>query len=161
MLPAQKNSRLWLPLLNGGSVVIFGGLSLLFSIFVGIELTGIFVSIALIISGFLELKGRKEVIAGAVEIGFKRMQRAQVILFFAICYYCAIQMIVIDAARVEALMPAMLTDTIRANTNLSLNDTIAMIVSGIRIFYLSVVLSSLFYQGGLYLYYGRHKTNPN
>ena len=139
---------------DGWSVVVVAGLGLLLSLLFG-SLTGIFVGLLLIGAGAMELHGRRLLRRRNAE-GMRWLVRAQVFLLGVILVYCVSRLGSFDA---ETAMGNLTPDMQAALTEAGLTtaDLMPLVHGAFLATYSVVAVVSLFFQGGLALYY-RNRT---
>lgn len=145
----QKISRL-----NGWSVALFGGLSVIVALLFG-DLLGAFIGLCVTLAGAMEIHGGRLLRRRDAD-GMKWLVRSQLFLLAVILSYCASRLGSFDADTVLAnLTPDM--ETVLQEAGLGKSDVIALVKSTFFILYIAVAATCLLYQGGLALYY-RSKT---
>ncbi len=151
--------------LDGWSIVVIAGLSLLLTLVLG-ELLGLGLSLLVLVAGIMELRGRRALKRRDPD-GMKLLVRAQMFLLTVILVYCARCLGSFDAGYLqEQLIPEMRQNLLLFGINFDevlkeADLTVAEIVPLVRmmfvVLYGTLAFVSILFQGGLALYY-RSKT---
>ncbi len=140
--------------LNGWSVAGFGALGLLLALGLGDGVGGL-VSVLVVGAGWMELQGHFQSKRGD-PAGVAWLVRSQLFLLSVILIYCASRFGSLD---VTALPPDL--QTALRQTGLNLDDISPLARAVVLVFYGTVALTAMLYQGGLTVYYwsrARHVT---
>lgn len=137
--------------INGWSITIIAGLSLLLTLFIG-NVTGIVISLLVTLAGVVELHGRQRLKAGDA-LGGRCLLAAQLVLMAVLCVYCLWQLLHLNPQDVMKLIPAEIREVYEASGNLSHLERLAQM--GLVAVYGGVILASLVHQGGLFYFYRR------
>ena len=154
--PAQKAYKrvLRISRLNGWSVAIFGGLSMLVALLFG-DLVGAFIGLCVTLAGWMEIRGGRQLRRRDVD-GMKLLVRSQLFLLAVILSYCASRLGSFDSETVLAnLTPDM--EAVLTQAGLEKADVVVLVHTVFLALYITVAVVCLIYQGGLALYY-RGKT---
>ncbi len=149
--------------LDGWSLIIIAGLSLLLTLVLG-ELLGLAISLLVMAAGIIELRGRRALKRRHAD-GMQLLVRSQLFLLAVILVYCARCLGSFDAGYLrDQLIPEMrqnfLTlgvnfDEILSQFELTVNDLVPLVRKVFLLLYGGVAIISIFYQGGLALFYRR------
>lgn len=136
--------------LNGWSVGIFAGLSLLFAL-ASSDISGIAVCLVVLASPLIELTGHYRLKAGNLRAA-QLLPKSQLWLLATVMIYALIQLLAFD--------PQLALDGFNPATRSALEGLVAdpqalkdLTSQALRATYLAVMLATLLYQGGLWLYY--------
>ncbi len=149
--------------LDGWSLIIIASLSLLLTLVLG-ELLGISISLLVLAAGIIELRGRRALKRRRAD-GMQLLVRAQLFLLAVILVYCARCLGSFDAGYLrDQLVPELrqnfLTlginfDEILAQFELTVDELVPLVHKAFLILYGGVAIISIFFQGGLALFYRR------
>jgi len=156
MKDPEKNRRrvLFISGLNAWSIIVVAGLFALISMLL-VDVWGTVVGIAVLVSPWMELKGRKRLM---LQQGQARrwLTRSQLWLFAVITIYCISQLLIFHFSPALQDMPSDLQESLRTLLALDARELQALLSQIYYVVYLSVIMVSFLYQGGLYWYYRRH-----
>jgi hypothetical protein len=151
--------------LNGWSVAIFAGLGILVSLAV-LDPIGIAVCLLIALGGAIEVRGCRRLRRRDPD-GMRLLVRSQLVVLGVIWVYALPRLLSFDATYLQdeaipnlrELLSAsgMDFDSILAQAGLTTKDIVPLVHLFFVVLYGSVMLVTLFYQGGLALYY-RHRT---
>lgn len=166
--PSEKALKrvLTISWLDGWSLVVIAGLSLLLTLLMG-ELLGIAISLLVLAAGIIELRGRRALQRRQAD-GMKLLVRAQLFLLTVILVYCARSLGSFDADYMrDDLIPKMREmlqvtlginlDDLMQQSGLTVAELVPLVHKAFLLLYGGVAMISIFFQGGLALYY-RSKT---
>lgn len=149
--------------LDGWSLIIIASLSLLLTLVLG-ELLGLAISLLVMAAGIIELRGRRALKRRRAD-GMQLLVRAQMFLLTVILVYCARCLGSFDAGYLrDQLVPELrqnfLTmginfDEILAQFELTVDELVPLVHKTFLILYGGVAIISIFFQGGLALFYRR------
>jgi len=143
---AQLQRVLRIAKTNGLSVVIIAGLGTVLSLG---DWFGMAVGAAIIWGGWMELKGRKQLLAGD-SAGVRVLVRSQVIVLVAIEVYCLVKL---GFDRTHGVSPELRTAMIDLGIDMAeLEPSLRLAFYGT---YSLVALLTVVYQGGMARYYGK------
>jgi hypothetical protein len=138
--------------INGWSVAAAAGLSGLVALALG-DLVGVGVSLLVTLGGVLEVRGHRQLRRRDAD-GMGSLVRAQWVVLGAIWAYAVSRLASFD----ETIAREMATPDMQTLLNemgLTLNDLMPLVRRVFYVLYGSVMAVTLFYQGGLALYYRR------
>jgi hypothetical protein len=139
--------------LNGLGVAIVAGVGALGSLAFG-DLLGAAVGALVTVGGAMELSGRKLLERGDAD-GMRRLVRSQLLVLGVIVVYAVSRFASFDAeSAMGNLTPDMRNDLTQAGVDLA--AILPMVRLMFYALYGSLAVVTLFYQGGLALYYRRH-----
>ena len=165
--PAQKTFTRILTLsgLNGWSVVIIAGLASALALFMG-DLVGLSVGVLAVVSGFMELKGRR-LLKKRDAWGMRWLVRAELLLLAVLACYAARGLVsfnadymrdqVIPEAREKLQLAGISLNEFLGNYGITEAQLPALMRVVTLSLYGTVLLVTLLYQGGMVLYF-RSKT---
>jgi hypothetical protein len=140
--------------LNGWSVIIIAALGVLVTLAMG-DLSGMVVGVLIAVAGWMEIRGHK-LLKKRNPDGMKALVRSQMFLLAIILVYCASRLGSFDDGAVMAnLTPDM--ESLLKEAGISKADVLPLVRTAFFAGYGSFALVTLFYQGGMALYY-RAKT---
>ncbi|MEI6126887.1 MAG: hypothetical protein WCQ99_10100 [Pseudomonadota bacterium] len=132
---------------NGWSITICAGISVLGSLLMK-NWPGVFISLAITVSGCMELQGRRKLKKDLHEAG-AWLKASQLWLLFLIVSYAGYQLWSFDSANMFKDLPR--SDQQALQSLVGSNSS--MISTMYLTFYIAVIITSFIYQGGLWLYY--------
>ena len=139
--------------LNGLGVAIIAGVGALGSLAFG-DLMGVAVGVLVTVGGLMELSGRKQVVRGDAG-GLRRLVRSQLLVLGVVVVYAVSRFASFDAeSALGNLTPEMRMEMSQAGVDLA--AILPMVRLMFYALYGSLAVVTLFYQGGLALYYRRH-----
>ena len=149
---SEKTLRrvLWISALDGWSIALFAGLCTLISLF-SFEWIGVTVGALVTGAGVIELRGRRKLLRGD-DRGLALLIRAQLLILGVIWLYSMENLLAFD----ETAMMASLTSEMRSalsQAGVAIEDLRPMLKPVYYGLYLTVIVVSLLFQGGLALYY--------
>jgi hypothetical protein len=127
--------------INGLSVVIIAGLSLLISLG---DWFGMAICAAVVGGGWLELAGRKQLLAGDAA-GVRRLVQAELVVLAAVEIYCVVKLARGMSPELRELIAAMDMPELEPSFRSAFAAT-----------YIAAGLLTIVYQGGMARYYSRH-----
>jgi hypothetical protein len=138
--------------LNGWSITIVAGLSLVVTLLIGDWLGGL-ISVLVVTTGLIELHGRRLLTQGRID-GGRWLKNAQWGLMAVLCGYCVWQLLRVDPQRVLAKVPVESWRALRSlgYTETALSSLVRVASYGL---YGAVIFASLLHQGCLLYFYGR------
>jgi hypothetical protein len=138
--------------LNGWSVVLFAGPCAVIALAFG-DLVSFAVGALVAVGGAIEVRGSRGLRRRDPD-GMRLLVRSQLVVLGVIWVYAVSRLMSFDEgiAR-EMATPDM--QTVLAELGLSLNDIMPLVRQVHHLLYASVIVATLFYQGGLALYYRR------
>lgn len=137
---AQLQRVLRIAKLDGVSVLVIAGLSLLISLG---DWFGMAVCVTIVCGGWLELSGRKQLLGGDAT-GIRRMVKAQLLVLVAIEIYCLVN-----------LKQGMGPEVREAIAGLDMPELEPAFRSAFSATYIAVALVTVVFQGGMARYYGK------
>jgi hypothetical protein len=150
--PAEKTLKRVLAVsrFNGWSVMIIASLGILLTLLLG-DLLGTGIGGLAVVSGWMEVRGHKK-LKLRDPAGMKWLVRSQLLLLSVILVYCASRLGSFDADTAMAnLTPDM--EVVLKEAGLERGDILPMVRMAFFATYLTVTVVTLFYQGGMALYY--------
>jgi hypothetical protein len=140
--------------LNGWSVIVIAALGTLITLAMG-DLSGMTVGVLIAIAGGMEVRGHK-LLKRHNPDGMKTLVRSQMFLLAIILVYCATRLGSFDDGAVLGnVTPDM--EALLKEAGISKTDILPLVRTAFFVGYGSFALVTLFYQGGMALYY-RAKT---
>jgi hypothetical protein len=149
--------------LDGWSMVVIAGLGILLTLVLG-ELLGVAIGLLILAAGIIELRGRRALKRRNAD-GMKLLVRAQLFLLTVILVYCARCLGSFDAVYVkDQLVPEMRQNFLLLGVNLdeilkqfelTVDELVPLVHKAFLALYGGVAIVSIFFQGGLALYYRR------
>lgn len=137
---AQLQRILRIAKLDGVSLVVIAGISILFSLG---DWFGMAVCVTIVGGGWMELSGRKQLLAGDAT-GIRRMVKAQLLVLAAIEILCVVN-----------LKQGMSPEVREAIAGLDMPELEPAFRSAFTATYIAVALLTVVYQGGMARYYGK------
>jgi hypothetical protein len=160
MLPAPTSQEkilqrvLFISAVDGWSIAVVAALGGLVSLLFG-DLSGVAVGVLVLAAGVTELRGRKQ-LRRRDAAGMKLLVRAQLFLLTVILVYCVSRLGSFDAEMVMANMTPEMQAAL-TEAGVSRADVLPLVRTVFYVGYGTVAVVSIFFQGGLALYY-RHRT---
>ena len=152
--PAQKALKrvLTVSRFNGWSVIIIAGLGILLTLVLG-DVLGTIIGLLAVVSGWMEVRGGRKLKQRDPE-GMKLLVRSQLLLLSVILAYCASRLGSFDA---ETAMGNLTPDMAASLKEVGLEraDILSMVRTTFYVTYVTVAVVTVFYQGGMALYYRR------
>ncbi len=140
--------------LNGWSVIVIAGLGALLTLLFG-DLVGTFIGLLAVVAGWMEVRGHRMLRRGD-PAGMPWLVRSQLFLLGVILVYCVTRLGSFDAdTAMSNLTPDM--EALLKEAGLARGDILPMVRTAFLGTYLTFAAVSIFYQGGMALYY-RSKT---
>ncbi len=137
--------------MNGWSIALLAGAGTLIALLLG-SWVGFLTGLLITASGVMELMGRKMIKEGQPEAG-KWLATSQLWLLGVIICYACYQMIYFDAAQLlEILTPGQIK-IIETGFDLPTQAFTTVISQIYCLFYITIIIVSILYQGGLWLFY--------
>ncbi|HEY5895242.1 MAG TPA: hypothetical protein VIT91_18630 [Chthoniobacterales bacterium] len=150
-VPERLRQRVALiSLLNGGSIVVFGVVSLVLGALF-LDLAGVLVGLAAAVCGGIELRGRTMSLTHHARSG-AWLTGSQLGAMLVILTYCGKNLLWPPAWSFSHLSPDAQA-LLQANPNVDWELLNEMMPELVRLIYLAGILASLIYQGGLFFYY--------
>jgi len=152
--PAQKALKRVLAVsrFNGWSVVIVAGLGILLTLVIG-DLLGTCIGLLVGVAGGMEVRGGRK-LGRRDPAGMKLLVRSQLLLLSVILIYCVTRLGSFDAdTALGNLTPDM--EAPLKELGLERGEILSMVRSTFYITYVSVAVVTVFYQGGMALFYRR------
>ena len=152
--PAQKTLKRVLAIsrFNGWSVMIIAGLGALLSLVFG-DLLGVFIGALAAVSGWMEVRGGRKLRQRDPE-GMTLLVRSQMLLLSVIIIYCVTRLGSFDADTAMGNLTPDMAASLK-EVGLERADILSMVRTTFFVTYSSVAVVTLFYQGGMALYYRR------
>ena len=152
--PAQKvlHRVLLIAAIDGWSVIVIAGLGILLTLLLG-DFSSLFVGVLVLAAGIMELRGRRQ-LRRRDPGGMKLLVRAQLFLLAVILVYCASRLGSYD----QESMLANLTPDMKAmlkESGIEMAELTPLVQMTFFAAYGLFALLTLFFQGGLILYYRR------
>jgi hypothetical protein len=135
--------------MNGWSVAVLAGLCLATSL-LWFNVPGLLIGLAAMASGCMELSGRRRLKQNRPEAR-RWLAGSQLLLLAAVVLYSAYHLLLFQPN--EILMDFPPDIRMQLSQIMDLNDLQALIAKAIRILYFSLIVATVLYQGGLWLYY--------
>ena len=135
---------------DGWSVAVLAVLGSLASLLLG-DLSGVFVGLLVFIAGYTELRGRRRLKRGDAT-GMQLLVRAQLLLLSVILVYCVSRLGSFDAETVMSNLTPELQAAL-ADAGVARADILPLVRTAFYATYITVVVVSIIFQGGLVLYY--------
>jgi hypothetical protein len=167
LTPPQKALKrvLTISALDSRGLIAIAGLSLVISLLMG-ELLGVAISALVLWAGIMEMRGRRALKRRDAETGMKLLIRAQLFLLAVILVYCARCLGSFDPDYLkEQVVPTlnqfmmtfmdMTLAEFLQTSGLTVEELIVRAHQAFLILYGAVAVISIFFQGGLALYYRR------
>lgn len=152
LTPADKVLRrvLLISVIDAWSVIAISALGSLLALVLG-DFSGVFVGLLVIIAGVMELRGRARLVRRDAK-GMRLLVRAQLFLLAVILVYCVSRLGSFDA---ETAMANLTPDMQAALTEAGITraDVLPLVRIAFYTAYGTVAVVSIFFQGGLALYY--------
>jgi len=135
---------------NGWSVAVFAGLSTLFSLLTGAA-GGAAVGLMVTLGGVMELRGRR-MLGRKLPDGMSWLVRGQLVVLGTVWVYAVSRLVSFDP---ELAMGNMTADMERllAESGIMMSDILPLVKIAFYTIYITVLIVTLIYQGGLALYY--------
>ena len=152
--PAQKALKrvLTVSRFNGWSVVIVAGLGILLTLVIG-DLLGTCIGLLVGVAGGMEVRGGRK-LGRRDPAGMKLLVRSQLLLLSVILIYCVTRLGSFDAdTALGNLTPDM--EAPLKELGLERGEILSMVRSTFYITYVTVAVVTVFYQGGMALFYRR------
>jgi len=152
--PAQKALKRVLAVsrFNGWSVVIVAGLGILLTLVIG-DLLGTCIGLLVGVAGGMEVRGGRK-LGRRDPAGMKLLVRSQLLLLSVILIYCVTRLGSFDAdTALGNLTPDM--EAPLKELGLERGEILSMVRSTFYITYVTVAVVTVFYQGGMALFYRR------
>jgi hypothetical protein len=134
---------------NGWGVAVLAALCLLISL-LELSVAGILVCLAGVVSGYMELSGRRRLKENRPEAG-RWLARSQLLLLAAIVLYSAYNLLAFHPKEILMDMPPDLRSALLAYGDQK--EIEGWLTMAAHILYLSLIVGTVLYQGGLGLYY--------
>ncbi|NQU68633.1 MAG: hypothetical protein HQ510_11880 [Candidatus Marinimicrobia bacterium] len=151
MATSEKFKRIFsISKMNGWSIAIFAGLITLFSLLSG-SVSGILIGILITSCGVLELMGRSKLVESDERSAFI-LPGSQLLLLITIWAYSAYQLLSISPESVKA---AVSEDILLWLVTLTGSELVVfeLVSQALPITYVTVIIITAIYQGGLAIYY--------
>jgi len=152
--PAQKALKrvLTVSRFNGWSVVIVAGLGILLTLVIG-DLLGTCIGLLVGVAGGMEVRGGRK-LGRRDPAGMKLLVRSQLLLLSVILIYCVTRLGSFDAdTALGNLTPDM--EAPLKELGLERGEILSMVRATFYITYVTVAVVTVFYQGGMALFYRR------
>jgi uncharacterized membrane protein HdeD (DUF308 family) len=127
--------------INGWCIVVLAALCLLGSL-LSFSLEGILVGGGLMVSGCMELSGRRRLKQNRPQAG-RWLAGSQLVAMGTVLLYCAYNLLLVDPKKILMEIPPAYRELAGPE----------LILKAIRLTYLALIAGTLVYQGGLCLYY--------
>jgi hypothetical protein len=137
---------------NGWSIAIFGGLSVLLALALG-DVSSMAIGVLVAVAGAMEIRGGRKLGRRDPE-GMKLLVRSQMFLLAIILVYCATRLGSFDA---ETMMGNVTPDmeALLKESGITRAEILPLVRLVFYAVYLTVAVVCLFYQGGMAIYYRR------
>lgn len=137
--------------LNGLSVEIFGILGGIFGV-LSFSVEGILMGVLIAGAGWVELEGRKKLVA-RIEGAPRWLMGGEALLLFVIVVYAFAHLMALDPARANDMLGPEARTMLSGFGGLSEQMLNELIYSAARWLYLGLIIGTVAYQGGMMLYY--------
>ena len=145
------NRALFISGMNGWSVILFSLLCSLVALVLG-SWSGVVVGLAIAASGWVEIQGRSKLKERLSEAG-KWLSGSQILFFCIIVFYTAYQLVMFTPSSIMEYVPPELEDIVIRDLCLNQQTIKNLVTKMFYTIYGCVILTSFFYQGGLFVYY--------
>jgi hypothetical protein len=135
--------------MNGWCVTALAGMCTLTSLVMG-SWSGVIICLAITVSGYMELKGRQELKRERPEARMW-LTGSQLWLLFIIVSYAGYQLLVFDPSNMLKDIPQADQQALKG----IVESNAQLLCTMYKAVYISVIIASFIYQGGLWLYYRR------
>jgi len=152
--PAQKALKrvLTVSRFNGWSVIIVAGLGILLTLVLG-DLLGTCIGLLVGTAGWMEVRGGRKIGRRDID-GMKLLVRSQMLLLIVILIYCVTRLCSFDADTAMGNMTPDMAASLK-EVGLERGDILSMVRTAFFTTYVTVAVVTVFYQGGMALYYRR------
>ncbi|HCW76091.1 MAG TPA: hypothetical protein DHU63_06080 [Candidatus Marinimicrobia bacterium] len=147
----QLRRVLKLSKLNGMSVMIFGILGGVIGVF-SVSLEGILMGILIAGSGWVELEGRKKLMAGSPDASLWLMG-GEALLLFVIVIYSVAHLLAVDPTNALNMLSPEMKSMISGSGGLPDQMVNELIYSAYQWLYRGLIIGTVLYQGGTIAYY--------
>ncbi len=138
--------------INGWTVTLLAITGTLVSLLLG-SWCGVGIGLLISTAGLMELKGRKMLKAGRLAEAVKWLSTSQLWLLSVIIGYCAYQMFSFNPTDILQTISLEQLHMIEENFKLPHQTITNLVTKTYYVFYLALIIISLLYQGGLWLFY--------
>ncbi len=142
---------LFISAMNGWSMFLMGILGLAIAI-LSKSFSGLLVTVGVTISGWMEVTGRAKLKAKRADAG-DWLTWSQLELMTVILIYAAYQLHTFDPAHVLTYLSPNMRQMLKDITALGTNDMQYVVKNAFYTLYRGLILGTLLYQGGMWLYY--------
>lgn len=157
-MSVEKEFRrlVWVTGINGYSILLFAGLITLLCCLFFFSWSGFLVGVALTAAAWLEVKGSNYLKNRRAE-GLLWAERSQIAVFLTIFLYSSYQLLTVNGQSILSTLPEEIKGLLLQLYQIDeivLGELLTMVT---QVTYAAIILASLFYQGGLLLYYRRKR----
>ena len=143
---------IYLSLFNGWSIALFAGICTVASMFFEITFLSLFVGLTITAAGFLELIGGQR-LRDNKSHPFRLLCGSQVLFFVSLTVYCIIQTMTLDVYQLMESIPPAILQQVMDGAQADFVTIGIVFEFLLKVFYSAVILASLVYQGGIFVYY--------
>lgn len=134
---------------NGGSIVAIAGLAGLIEL-LRLDWLGVFLGVAFAAGGWLELVGRRKLPKPEAR---QWLLGAQAAVFGMLVLYSAWRLLTLDAQAIESGISPQDMQMLVSSLHISHQQVVALFERAFHLTYISLIIASFIYQGGMALYY--------